>query len=274
MTDPHLPLPAEDRARPSGARVYDYMLGGKDNYEVDRTVAEGMLGAAPWLRSMARSNRDFLRRAVEYLARDAGVRQFLDIGSGIPTMSNVHQIAQVVDPGCRVLYVDNDPMVATYSRALHTGSEDGRIEFLTADATDPVRILESPELANVLDLTRPTALMLVSILMYFDDDVVADVLGTLRAALPPGSFVVISHPTADFATTEQDRQEIRTAIEVARLGGLTYIPRTRSQVQDLFAGTRLAEPGLVPMQDWRPEPMDTISGTIPVHYWVGVGRTD
>ena len=255
--------------RPSGARIYDYMIGGKDNFDVDRKVADAMLAVAPSVGVSARANRDFLQRAVRYLVAEAGVRQFLDIGSGIPTMSNVHQVAQDIDPDCRVVYVDNDPIVAAHSRALLV--RDERTAFVTADATNPAGILAAEELTRTLDLSRPVALMFVSFLMYFDDLVAANIVSALRNALPPGSYVVISHPTADLAADEDELKSLQAAGAAATAGGVTYVPRTRDQVADLLAGTTLVPPGLVPMQQWR-RPAAVRPG-VRVHYWVGVGRT-
>ena len=265
--DLHLDLHLD---RPSPARVYDYMLGGKNNFAADRRVADAMLAVAPTVRESARANRDFLLRAIKFLVAEAGVTQFLDVGSGIPTMSNVHEVAQSIEPAARVVYVDNDPIVAVHSRALLLPDE--RTQFVEADATDPAAILAAPALAKTLDLARPVALMLVSFLMYFDDRIAGNIVSTLRNALPSGSYVVISHPTADLATDEDERKHLVAAGEAARAGGVTYVPRSREQVEDLLAGTQLVPPGLVPMLRWRPEQIATIGPGIPVHYWAGVGR--
>jgi len=251
------------RAHPS--RVYDYLLGGKDNFAADRRAADAMTLQLPSLPTMARANRQFLHRAVRHLAGHLGVRQFLDIGSGIPTACNVHQIAQDTAPGTRVVYVDNDPVVATHSRALLSGACPGSTAFVLADATDPARLLADPALTATLDLTGPVALLLVSVLMYFDDRIAGAIVETLLDALPPGSCLVVSHPTADFDPEAADR-----AVEAARCGGLTYRPRSGSAVRGFFAGLELVEPGIVPMLAWRPEaPYADERG---VYYWAGVGR--
>lgn len=235
------------------ARVYDYLLGGRDNFAVDRVAAEAMLAPIPSGRAMVRANREFLVRAVSFAVDELGVTQFLDIGSGLPTRRNVHQVAQEVDPSARVLYVDRDPVVAAHSRALLSATTPlGRTSFLMADATDPDAILDAirtdPDLAATIDLTRPVALMLVSVLMYFDDPTVHRIVRTLVDALPPGSCLTISHPTADFAP-----EAVATAVAAGRAAGLTYIPRSLAQVQALFDGLDPVEPGVVALPSWRPD---------------------
>jgi hypothetical protein len=241
--------PEIDISRPHPARVYDYLLGGKDNFAVDRRAADAMTMQLPSLPRMTRANRQFLRRAVRYLAGELGMRQFLDIGSGIPTACNVHQVAQDTAPGARVVYVDNDPAVAAHSRALLCGARQDSTAFVLADATDPAAVLADPALTATLDLTRPVALMLVSVLMYFDDPTAHTIIETLLDALPAGSCLTISHPTADFAPDAAGR-----AVDAAREGGLTYLPRSEAEVRGLLAGLRLVEPGVVPILAWRPEP--------------------
>ncbi|MCO1658978.1 SAM-dependent methyltransferase [Pseudonocardia humida] len=256
-----------DTARPHPARVYDYLLGGKDNFAADRDAGDAMIARLPGLPAMTRANRDFLGRAVRHLVRTHGVRHFLDIGSGIPTSRNVHEIAQAADPGARVVYVDDDPVVAAHSRALLTGAEAGRTAFVHADATDPAAVLAAPAVAELLDRAEPVALMVVSVLMYFPDDTAHRIVDTLLAALPPGSFLTVSHPTADF-----DPAVVAQAVAAARRSGLTYITRTRAEVEAFFAGTDPVEPGVVPLLAWRPD-----GGTAPpdphgVYYWAGMAR--
>lgn len=248
------------------ARVYDYWLGGKDNYEADRAVGDAMIRAIPSLREMARANRSFLGRAVRYLVAEAGVRQFLDIGTGIPAAANVHEVAQEIAPECRVLYVDHDPIVLAHARALMTSAPQGRTEFLLADYREPAAILDAPELADVLDMRRPVALMLVGILMYFHDhEGVYECAATLVDALPSGSYLAITHPTADF-----DAQALDRAVSAATHAGITLVPRTKAEVERFFDGLDLVEPGVVPVLAWRPdEPLEDPDAA---WYWAGVAR--
>jgi SAM-dependent methyltransferase len=260
--------PGIDTSRPHPARVYDYLLGGKDNFAVDRRAADAMTMQLPSLPTMTRANRHFLHRAVRHLVGELGVRQFLDIGSGIPTACNVHQAAQDIAPDARVVYVDNDPVVAAHSRALLSGVRPGSTAFVLADAADPAAVLADPALAATLDLTEPVALMLVSVLMYFDDRTARTIIATLLDALPPGSCLTVSHPTADF-----DPEAAGRAVAAARRGGLTYRPRSGSEVCGLLAGLRLVEPGVVPMLAWRPEATrGPRADDRSVYYWAAMGR--
>lgn len=259
-----------DLSRPHPARVYDVFLDGKDNFEVDRAAAARLAAAMPDIPRMARANRDFMRRAVRRLVGTHGVRQLLDIGSGIPTRPNLHEVAQEIDPAARVVYVDCDQLVGTHSRALLASAPQGRVEFLLADATEPAGILAHPTLSTTLDLTEPVALMLVSVLMYFEDATAHDIVDTLLGALPPGSYLTISHPTGDFAP-----ETVARAAAVARRTGLTYIPRSRAEVERLFAGVELCDPGVVAMPAWHPacaDAADIDSLAASTHYWVGMGR--
>ena len=256
------------------ARVYDALLGGKDNYAADRAVASAMTVQVPTLPAQVRANRAFLHRAVRHLVRDHAITRFLDIGSGMPTADNVHQIAQRHhpverhQPGTHVVYVDNDPLVVAHGRAIApaTVHQRGRVEFVHADARDPASILTAPAVVDLLAERRPVALMLVSVLMYFDDTETTRILATLTAALPPGSYVVISHPTDEFSPTAA-----RAAVTAAAASGITYRPRTHQQVLHLFQGLDLEHPGVVPLTTWRP---DQHPGLDPhsVYYWAGVGR--
>jgi O-methyltransferase involved in polyketide biosynthesis len=254
-----------DKAHP--ARVYDFLLGGKDNFAADRAVGQAMVVQVPGAAVMARANRAFLHRAVRHLVADRGVTQFLDVGSGIPTAPNVHEVAQSIDPTCRVVYADRDEVVAAHSRALLISSPQGRTAFVTADATEPGRILADPALTDTLDLSRPVALMLISFLMYFEDDVAHRIIATLLDALPAGSFLTISHPTADF-----DEESSREAAAAGRTGDLTYLPRSRAEVEALFTGLELVEPGVVPMLSWKPDADLTGQDPHSVFYWVGMAR--
>ncbi|MEV8503853.1 SAM-dependent methyltransferase [Actinoplanes sp. NPDC051475] len=238
-----------DTGRPHPARVYDYLLGGKDNFAADRAAAEQGLTVNPDAATAPLQNRAFLRRAVRFLAAEAGVGQFLDIGTGLPTSPNVHEVAQAADPSARIVYVDNDPIVLTHARALLTSSPQGRTAYVDGDLRDVGEILRAPELAGTLDLGRPVAVLLLAILHFFDDD--ADpytIVGRLMDALPSGSYLVVSHITADYNPTSWARFS-----EIMRRQGITTRLRNQPEVGRFFAGLELAEPGVVPILRWRPE---------------------
>ncbi|GAA3728159.1 SAM-dependent methyltransferase [Streptomyces tremellae] len=224
-----------DTSRPHPARIYDFLLGGKDNYPVDQAVAERLPVEA---RNGAAANRAFMRRGIEWTAR-AGVDQFLDVGTGIPTEPNLHQIAQDVDPTCRIVYVDNDPIVLRHAEALLVSRPEGRTAYVQADVLDPEAILEQAR--RTLDFGRPVALSLIALLHFVPDG--RDPYGivrTLLAPLVPGSCLILSHLSMDLLTPEQDRtEEYRTA-------GIDLRPRTYAEVLRFFDGLDLVEPGLVP----------------------------
>ncbi|MGH8775375.1 MAG: SAM-dependent methyltransferase [Jiangellaceae bacterium] len=260
------PLSHIDTSVAHAARVYDYWLGGKDNFAADRALGDAMVQAIPTLKTMARANRDFLGRAVRYLATEEGIRQFLDIGTGIPTSGSVHEVAQAVAPESRVLYVDHDPLVLAHARALMTGTSQGRTEFIMADLREPEGILTDPTLAKTLDLDQPVALMLVAILMYFHDDENPHAwVSTLLDALPPGSYLAVAHPTGDF-----DPEATQAAVDAATRAGITLVPRSKAGVESFFAGLELIEPGVVPLLSWHPD--DTGADPRSVWYYGGVGR--
>jgi len=263
-------LPQEintDVAHP--ARVYDYWLGGKDNFPADRALAEHIMQAIPTMRAMAQANRAFLSRAVRYLAAEAGVRQFLDIGTGIPTSPNVHEIAQAVAPDARIVYVDNGPIVLAHARALMASQNVGETAFILADLRQPQAILDHPTLKATLDLTQPVALMMVAVLMYFRDSEDPNPYGmaaTLLDRLPSGSYLAVTHPTADF-----DPQAMAGAVAAAEQAGVTLVPRSQAETEAFFTGLELVEPGVVPVLAWRPDgepPADPHSA----YYWAGIGR--
>jgi|tagenome__1003787_1003787.scaffolds.fasta_scaffold20891849_1 hypothetical protein len=264
--DPDLGWPPRefDTGVPHSARMYDYWLGGKDNFAVDRQMAEIFLQQIPSLREMAMENRAFVGRATQVLAA-AGMRQFLDIGTGIPTSPNLHETAQAIAADARVVYVDNDPVVLAHARAL-MGSNDATVAYVEADLREPGKILAEPQLTGVLDPTRPVALMLIAILMLLDeaDDVYATV-EALRDALPSGSHLALTHPTQDF-----DPEAMSIVTAAATQGGMTFRPRTRDEVAQFFGDWELLEPGLVPVRAWRPasQPDDPRSA----YYWAGVAR--
>ena len=249
------------------ARVYDYWLGGKDNFAADRAMGDAIMDAVPTIQMMARANRAFLGRAVRYLAGEAGIRQFLDIGTGIPAVGNTHEVAQGIAPDARVLYVDNDPIVLTHARALMTSHPAGTTAFIQADLRDPQTILTDPALAATLDLRRPVALMLVAVLMYFrDEEDPCGMVAPLVDALPSGSYVVVTHPTADF-----DPEAMAGAVAAAEHGGVTLVPRSREETAAFFTGLDLVEPGVVPVLAWRPDPGPQ-ADPHSAYYYAGVGR--
>ncbi len=236
--------------RPHPARVYDYLLGGKDNFEADRAAAEEGIRANPASRVPPRENRAFLRRAVHYLAGEAGIRQFLDIGTGIPTAPNVHQVAQQVAPDARVVYVDNDPIVLAHARALLTGTPQGRTEYIDADLRDVGAILDAPALRATIDLNQPVALLLIAILHFVGDaDDPYGIVKRLVDALPSGSYLAISHLTGDF-----DAQAWERVAAIYRRTGVTMQVRPKPQIERFFEGLELVEPGVQVITRWRPDP--------------------
>ena len=237
---------------PHSARMYDYYLGGKDNFPADRQAAEQALAAFPDLRTTASTNRAFLHRATRFLAAEAGIRQFLDIGTGIPTSPNLHEVAQAVAPECRVVYADNDPIVLAHARALLTSTSEGRTAYLDADLHEPEKILASAELRDTLDLTRPIALSLIAVLHFFPDDHEPHrIVRTLLDALPVGSYLTITHVTGDFAP-----EQIERLAATYRARGIPAQARSRSQVESFFAGLELVDPGITVLHRWRPDSPD------------------
>lgn len=231
------------------ARVYDYWLGGKDNYPADRALGDAIAGQIPTIQTMALANRAFLGRAVKYLVEEAGIRQFLDIGTGIPTHGNVHEIAQRIAPETNVVYVDNDPIVLAHARALMTSTPEGRTRFIHADLHDPKAILDDPAIADTLDLSQPVAVMLVAVMMYFRDaDEPQGIISTLLDAVPSGSYLTVSHPTADF-----NPGAMAGVVAAAEHSGLTFVPRSRDEVGSLLTGLEIIEPGVAPVLAWRPD---------------------
>ena len=251
---------------PHSARIYDYWLGGKDNFAVDRAVGEAMIQAIPGMRYMAGENRKFVHRVARDLVAKEGITQFLDIGTGIPTRPNLHEIAQGLAPEARVVYVDNDPIVLVHARALMISTEQGRSEYISADIRDPRSILDDPVLRETLDLTKPVGLTVIAILMLLaDEDDPWATLAELRDAMPSGSVLAITHPTADFAPAE-----VAQAVAAATGAGMTLVARTREAVERFFGDWEWLEPGLVPVSNWRPdEPVDQPEAA---YYWAGVAR--
>jgi len=238
--------------RPHPARVYDYLLGGKDNFAADRAAAQAGLEANPNSRIPPRENRAFLRRVVRYLARDAGISQFLDIGTGIPTSPNVHEIAQDADPQARVVYVDNDPIVLAHARALLTSGPVGKTAYIDADVRNVDRILRSADLRQTLDMNRPVGLLLIAVMHFIpDQDDPWDLAARLLAELPAGSYLALSHLTGDF-----DPAAWEGVAAVYRRSGVTMQVRPLAAVERFFTGLDLLDPGVVSLPRWRPDPND------------------
>jgi hypothetical protein len=243
-------LPPEINAGTAhSARVYDYWLGGKDNFAADRELGDALTAAVPSTPFAARANRAFLGRAVRYLATEAGITQFLDIGTGIPTAGNTHEVAQAAAPQSRVVYVDHDPIVLAHARALMTSIPSGATAFIKADLRDPGKILADPGLHGTLDLSEPLALMLVAVLHFLtEEDNPLGLVAELLDALPSGSYLTIAHLTADF-----NPEEAAAALETVQRSGVTYVPRSAAAVTAFFDGLDLVEPGVVPLLTWRPD---------------------
>ncbi|GLY05134.1 MULTISPECIES: SAM-dependent methyltransferase [Actinoplanes] len=266
MAGSETPPPGVNINVPHSARIYDYWLGGKDNFNIDRQVGEAMIQAIPSLRYMAGENRKFVHRAARDIVAKEGITQFLDIGTGIPTRPNLHEIAQGVDPSTRVVYVDNDPIVLVHARALMRSTAEGRSEYISADIRDVSSILNEPALLDTLDLTKPVGLTLIAILMLLaDEDDPWGKVDALRDALPSGSCLAITHPTGDF-----NRAEMDAAVTAANAGGLTLVDRGKDDVARFFGDWEMLDPGLVPVSAWRPE--DPSVDPKAAYYWAGVAR--
>ncbi len=228
--------------------MYDYFLGGKTNYRVDREVAQRVAATWPSMPVTARANRAFMHRAVHELARQ-GFRQFLDIGTGIPTQPNLHEVVQSVAPEARVLYTDNDPIVLTHARALMQGTPEGRTAYIAADVTDPDSILNAPELAETLDLTRPVVLSLHAVCHFLTDAMDPHgIVARLVKALPSGSALSLSHGTADLAPERMAKLEATYT-----RSGVTVQSRSKADVTRFFDGLGLLDPGVVLAHHWRPD---------------------
>ncbi|MEN3537160.1 SAM-dependent methyltransferase [Microbispora sp. ZYX-F-249] len=249
MHEEETPAWVVDPGTPSVARMYDYYLGGKDNFAADREAAEKIISILPNAREVARTNRAFLVRAVRHLAR-SGVRQFLDIGTGLPTQENVHQVAQAEAAQSRVVYVDNDPIVLAHARALL--ADNPRSVVVEGDLREPESVLGHPEVLAHLDLTRPVALIMLAVLHFVTDDVeAARVVDAFRKPLVPGSHLVLSHITHG----DLDEDAVRRGRDVytaTTAGGI--VPRTAARVRGFFDGLDVLEPGVVPLHLWRPDP--------------------
>ncbi|MGH3247305.1 MAG: SAM-dependent methyltransferase [Trebonia sp.] len=259
-------LPRFDTSVAHQARIYDYLLGGKDNYAADRAAAEEMLKVYPDTASSARANRAFLGRAVRCLAADAGIRQFLDIGTGIPTAGNTHEVAQAIAPESRVVYVDYDPVVLAHARALLTSNPEGATDYIDSDLRDTGKILSQS--AQLLDFSKPVAVTLLSILHAVPDagDPYA-IVAAIMDAVPSGSYLAVSHGASDLIDPEA-LQGLYGSFKGKVQQQFQW--RTREQVARFFTGTDLVEPGLVRIDDWRPEP--AAGGACESAMWAAVGR--
>jgi hypothetical protein len=260
-------FPGLDVTVPNVARMYDYYLGGANNFEADRAAAEKVLALVPGLRRSALENRRFLRRVVRMLAGDAGISQFLDIGAGLPTQGAVHEVAREVNPRARIVYADYDPVVVAHGRVLLT--EAGQGIMVRADVRRPADLLAMPEIRAHLDLTAPVAIMLFATLHFVPDaDGPAGIVACLREAAAPGSFLAISHIGTEFFP---DREALARAVAVYEKASERVWPRTRDQILGFFDGFDLLDPGLVPKHQWRPDAGTSADGT-PNIQWGGVGR--
>jgi O-methyltransferase involved in polyketide biosynthesis len=244
---------------PHSARIWNYWLGGKDNYAVDREAGDQYKEIFPGIAVVARTSRAFLTRAVRYLATEAGIRQFLDVGTGLPTANNTHEVAQRAAPESRIVYVDNDPLVLAHARALLTSSPEGACEYLDADIRDPAAILA----AAALDFTRPVALMLMGIMGHFTDAEAYPIVAHLLAGLPAGSYFALY----DGADTNEAFNRAQQGYNDS--GAVPYHLRSPERFERYFEGLKLVEPGVVPVPHWRPDPD---ADPVEIYSYCGVGR--
>lgn len=258
--------PGLDTGHAHSARVYNYWLGGEDNFAADREAAEQAIAANPGIVADVRANRAFLVRAVRYLTAECGIRQFLDVGTGLPTASNTHQVAQAIAPDVRVVYADNDPIVLSHARALLSGTPEGACDYVDADLRDTSAILRAA--SATLDLSQPVALMLLIILHLISDaDDPYDIVATLLRALQAGSYLVLAHPASDIRAAQMAEMTKRVN---QRMSGPRATMRDRAAVTRFFDGLELLEPAVVQPQQWRPEP--GILSQPQVTAWCGVAR--
>ncbi|MCM4078223.1 SAM-dependent methyltransferase [Paractinoplanes hotanensis] len=264
----------EDRGRPAdskldttvphSARIWNYWLGGKDNFEVDRAAGDEVIAHIPDIPIGAKSERAFLKRVVRFLVEDAGIHQFLDIGTGLPSADNTHEVAQSLDPRCQVVYIDNDPLVMVHARALLTSTPEGRCDYVEADLREPETILAAAR--QMLDFSQPIGLMLLGVVNHLmDDDVAYGSVAQLVQAMPTGSYLVLTHSTAEI----HGEPMLRVMRETTKRGGTPIRARTKAELERFFDGLDLLEPGVVTCSRWRPDPE---SGEPEVYLFGGVGR--
>ncbi|WP_432832922.1 SAM-dependent methyltransferase [Dactylosporangium sp. CA-092794] len=252
-TPPGADLPADriDTSVPHPARRYDYWLGGKDNFAADRESGDRIAEAYPDTVTSVRENRRFMQRVVRSLAAEAGITQFLDIGTGIPTSPNVHQVAQETAPAARVIYVDNDPLVMVHNRALLVGTPEGVTEYVELDLRQPATILDDPTVRATFDFGKPIAVLLIAVLHFLDDDEQAyRIVAELVERLPPGSYLAVSHATYDPLPAET-RDRLRLLAERGKDG--PFHARTRAEFEEFFTGLSLLAPGVCSLVEWRPD---------------------
>jgi hypothetical protein len=254
MPDTSAMLPSDHLQKPSAARVWNYWLGGKDHYEVDRTAGKAVESTFPQIVTLARRSRQFLVRGVRLLAGELGVRQFLDIGTGLPTMLNTHEVAQSIAPDCRVVYVDNDPIVLAHARALLTNTTpEGVTTYVDADVRDIETIISDAR--NVLNFNEPIAVMFLGILGYVPTfDEARSIVTRAMDAVAPGSYLLLRDNTDSGAAVRE------AADRYAQSGANPYHLRTVAQVSEYFTGLEMVEPGLVPVERWRPDGIDAVAG--------------
>jgi hypothetical protein len=281
VTDDYSPRPERtakagiDKTVPHAARVWNYWLGGKDNYTVDRKIGDKILAVFPAQAEIARQSRAFLTRAVSYLAGEAGIRQFLDIGTGLPTADNTHEVAQRLAPESRIVYVDNDPMVLSHARALLRSRPEGACDYIDADLHSVDKIIT--EAARTLDFAKPIAVMLLGILGYVpDEDKPGSIVARLMSRVSPGSYLVINDGTNVFHDQTGDDSigdspRARIVALYAATGAVPYHLRTPKQIGGFFAGLELIDPGVVPVSQWRPE-VTPFGPPAKVDSFCGVGR--
>ena len=258
-------MPDFDTSVPHIARVYDFWLGGKDNFAADRAMGERTLQAYPNLVFSVRANRAFLARAVRFLVDTAGVRQFLDIGTGIPTANNTHEVAQRIAPVSRIVYVDNDPVVLSHAKALLKSTPEGACAYIDADLRDPEAILAAA--ADTLDFSKPVAVMLIAVMHFVGDDAQASgIMSRLTAACVPGSYVALSHAASDIDAAQMAEMVRRLNESTAEKTTL----RDRAGVTRLFDGLELVEPGVIRAAEWRPD--TDLEAASPAALWAGVAR--
>ena len=263
------PAPEDvDVSKAHSARVYDYFLGGKNHFAADREVADKVLADMPSIRTSARENRAFMGRAVRFLVEEAGIRQFLDIGTGLPTTGSAHEIAQSVEPATRVVYADNDPLVLVHAQALLTSSPEGRTAYIHADLQDPETLLADPVVREVIDFGQPVGLLLVAILHFLvDEEKPEQIIATLLDALPSGSYLVATHSTAEHAPRMAE-----TPRSYAR-GGIKGQHRDATDFARLaFSGLELVPPGVVLVSEWRPTTKGPRPSAGEVSVYGGVAR--
>jgi hypothetical protein len=250
---------------PHSARIYDYVLGGKDNFEADRAAAEKMLEGMPSLRVSMRANRRFMVKAARFLA-GSGIRQFLDIGTGLPTHPNLHEVVQGVEPAAEIVYVDNDPLVLVHARALLIPVGTGTVSYLDADLREPEAIFDAPPIKDGFDLTQPVAVTLIAVLQHIiDDEQARDIVARVMAPLAPGSALAISA-----VTTENDEEGGDHTVRTYNSRGVPVHPRSRGEVEALFGGLPLVDPGVVAVHRWRPDDEDAATADADVAMYGGV----